>query len=108
MATNAPCQKAAHCDKSVAAFCRILTILRLRRSTLAEWLRGWCLRAKLNFRDSEIHQESRLTERTAGVFAIRELVVDASRTTRGQGKLMAVDCARTVPGRGLTVDCSWN
>jgi hypothetical protein len=36
-------QIATNCDKFVAAFCRNLTLVRMRLDSLAEWLRGWCL-----------------------------------------------------------------
>lgn len=43
-ATKAPCPKALHCDKFVAAICRIFTLLPKRLASFAEWRRGWCHR----------------------------------------------------------------
>ena len=43
MAANVRWQKATNCDKFVAAFCRHLTLVRMRLVSLAEWRRGWCL-----------------------------------------------------------------
>jgi hypothetical protein len=43
MAANERWQKATNCDKFIAAFCRNLTLVRLRLASLAEWRRGWCL-----------------------------------------------------------------
>jgi hypothetical protein len=43
MAANVQWQKATNCDKFVAAYCRNLTLVRMRLVSLAEWLRGWCL-----------------------------------------------------------------
>jgi len=43
MVANVRWQKATNCNKFVVAFCRNLTLVRMRLDSLAEWLRGWCL-----------------------------------------------------------------